>query len=1065
MNKGKNGLLKLDFLNLYKTKEYSGITLIALVITIIVMLILAGVSLNAVIGENGIITQAQKATYMQGIVALEEYLQTEYVKYYNEAENYTSKVELLASKMNNLCLKDGTRNYIIYNGKMYYLLNKEGLPNELKNQLRGGDTTEREKYIRLIDVYGITSDLKVYYCENGTDTVLGTIEDKNVDPNIPVQKLNNDVEMKKAITEALAEQGIIVGEEGITTGNVASIKELELDGSKYNIKSLSALSELNALQKLELKDINVSNLEGVDGCPVLQYIFFENCKIENYEHIIKVLGLKYLYEYLPPERSEEECNREIENLSIAMEKADNLNKLEYVGIYGYDYVRNGYGVGVSGKDIMTPSWTECLEKSKLSNITVLSKWSETVKNSIKYMYLNNNSISSIESLEGYKNIYELWILGNTNLVNLNGLENHTNLRYIAAQRCSLNNISGLEDSRNLYYVTFSFNSNLTSLTGIENSTMYKLVANNCNFEDISAIETTKNTLEYLDIRNNTNLQNVEAISKCTKLNNLYLENNNNMLDADVMKLEGIIANCGTNYSLPSKYSILFSNLSSYDYTSLGLVDTSREITALKNKTNIEWLRLYGNTNLGKSRIAKLIKEGYLEIEELDKIKENLDLTEDEISYIDSLKSRGKANVESMSDSEIEAGEKENDIYIRYVLSTLTGLRKLSIGNISNITSIDFLNKVTNLSELDLRGTNITDLSKLETKALRLGTLAVDNIEIDFSKIQGTLDRIYDNYRNDSDTKSVWANQNYNEIFYAGLFLFNNNFTDAFKNCANVTKLKISYNEGRNGQKLDLSNCINLNKLDYSYGIFATPAKNMDYVRCYYGILDCSATFYIRNLVFGANSIVQDSFQYMKNIQIEELSIGQLSIPDLNLLDTLEGCKNTLKSLSARDTFSAYYYRPQTGSLGALEDFTNLEKIILAGSRNSEILEGASKLKAVKTLNVRSNNIPDISELSSLITLRQLYLSDNKISNAESLSNLTNLQTLELSNNSITDIYPLRSLVQTGRTSITNLDLRNNLLENYNGSGQDNVEILKMFKDAGTQIVYSGNNFSDTSILE
>ena len=32
-----------------------GITLIALVITIIVMLILAGVSLNATIGENGII--------------------------------------------------------------------------------------------------------------------------------------------------------------------------------------------------------------------------------------------------------------------------------------------------------------------------------------------------------------------------------------------------------------------------------------------------------------------------------------------------------------------------------------------------------------------------------------------------------------------------------------------------------------------------------------------------------------------------------------------------------------------------------------------------------------------------------------------------------------------------------------------------------------------------------------------------------------------------------------------------------------------------------------------------
>ena len=43
----------------------AGITLIALVITIIVMLILAGVSLNATIGENGILTQAQNARFAQ----------------------------------------------------------------------------------------------------------------------------------------------------------------------------------------------------------------------------------------------------------------------------------------------------------------------------------------------------------------------------------------------------------------------------------------------------------------------------------------------------------------------------------------------------------------------------------------------------------------------------------------------------------------------------------------------------------------------------------------------------------------------------------------------------------------------------------------------------------------------------------------------------------------------------------------------------------------------------------------------------------------------------------------
>ena len=41
--------------------ENRGITLIALVITIIVLLILAGVSIAMLTGENGILTQAQKA--------------------------------------------------------------------------------------------------------------------------------------------------------------------------------------------------------------------------------------------------------------------------------------------------------------------------------------------------------------------------------------------------------------------------------------------------------------------------------------------------------------------------------------------------------------------------------------------------------------------------------------------------------------------------------------------------------------------------------------------------------------------------------------------------------------------------------------------------------------------------------------------------------------------------------------------------------------------------------------------------------------------------------------------
>ena len=43
-------------------KSNKGITLVALVITIIVLLILAGVSISLVVGDNGVLTQSQKAS-------------------------------------------------------------------------------------------------------------------------------------------------------------------------------------------------------------------------------------------------------------------------------------------------------------------------------------------------------------------------------------------------------------------------------------------------------------------------------------------------------------------------------------------------------------------------------------------------------------------------------------------------------------------------------------------------------------------------------------------------------------------------------------------------------------------------------------------------------------------------------------------------------------------------------------------------------------------------------------------------------------------------------------------
>lgn len=57
-------------------KEQKGITLVALVITIIVLLILAGVSISLVMGENGVLTQATGAVVSQKIASAKEKIES-----------------------------------------------------------------------------------------------------------------------------------------------------------------------------------------------------------------------------------------------------------------------------------------------------------------------------------------------------------------------------------------------------------------------------------------------------------------------------------------------------------------------------------------------------------------------------------------------------------------------------------------------------------------------------------------------------------------------------------------------------------------------------------------------------------------------------------------------------------------------------------------------------------------------------------------------------------------------------------------------------------------------------
>ena len=58
--------------NIIMHRNTKGITLIALVVTIIILIILSGVSINLVLGENGIVNKAKKAKENTELAKVEE---------------------------------------------------------------------------------------------------------------------------------------------------------------------------------------------------------------------------------------------------------------------------------------------------------------------------------------------------------------------------------------------------------------------------------------------------------------------------------------------------------------------------------------------------------------------------------------------------------------------------------------------------------------------------------------------------------------------------------------------------------------------------------------------------------------------------------------------------------------------------------------------------------------------------------------------------------------------------------------------------------------------------------
>ena len=128
-----------------KTKEIKGITLITLAITIVVLIILAGVSINAVIGDDGIIRKAQNSANLTKEAELKEAINRTILEFYL-TNDYETLEDFLKAKVTEGKIDSVTKNAdgTLTVKKGEYSVTVENKTNSSGGSSSGGETQTPE---------------------------------------------------------------------------------------------------------------------------------------------------------------------------------------------------------------------------------------------------------------------------------------------------------------------------------------------------------------------------------------------------------------------------------------------------------------------------------------------------------------------------------------------------------------------------------------------------------------------------------------------------------------------------------------------------------------------------------------------------------------------------------------------------------------------------------------------------------------------------------------------------------------------------------------------------------
>ncbi len=485
-------------------KNNKGITLIALVITIIVLLILASVSVAMLTGNNGILTRASDAKIETALGTVKEQIGLYQIEKKMDNKEVTPENLLAEGKASRTVQVGEADKYY-----MYYALKENSF--EGMQGLGKGNIASRK------DIFLIDDNLNVkYISSNG----------KEYGDNLNNKVLEDETEIKfssKAFSKYVSKISGVTEEEMKFKWMK---RQTQLEISDASINNLQDLVFFPNLKIIILSGLQLNNLEGIENCTKLETFNKRwGCNIKDYGKLKNLRNLKNIY--LNQGKTED-----FNNVVESIKELPNLT---------------------------TMNIDDCPWITDLSPIEKVKK--------LKSLSIKRINLPDLKGIEELYNLIELVITNAPTLKSIDGIEKLTNLERLTIQSSNVENIEKISNLSNLKELYLD-NNNITNITPLSSNTKLTILSlkknprieanrNNYTDDEKRKLDEIGKILDrggkiYLDadkIRlfnnytdldlSNQNLTTLDCLEGLTNLKTLKLNSNNITLEDE--KSQNILA--------------------------------------------------------------------------------------------------------------------------------------------------------------------------------------------------------------------------------------------------------------------------------------------------------------------------------------------------------------------------------------------------------------------------------------------------------------------------------------------------------------------------------------------